>query len=140
MSNMNDKQTAYEYIDKHADAFIGVSDRIWDYAELSLKEFRSAALYCDFLEQNGFTVERNLCGVPTAFSGSYGAGRPVIGILGEFDALSGLSQEGGAAEQRSAGGDTGHGCNHNLLGAGSLAAAGARGRLAGAGRCHHLAP
>ncbi len=123
MSNMNGKQTAYEYIDKHADAFIGVSDRIWDYAELSLKEFRSAELYCDFLEENGFTVERNLCGVPTAFSGSYGAGRPVIGILGEFDALSGLSQEGGVAEQRSAGGDTGHGCNHNLLGAGSLAAA-----------------
>ena len=120
---MNDKQTAYNYIDENADAFIGVSDRIWDFAELSLKEFQSAALYCDVLEQQGFTVERGLCGVPTAFSGAFGSGRPVIGILGEFDALSGLSQVGGVAEKRSAGGETGHGCNHNLLGAGSLAAA-----------------
>ena len=120
---MNDKQTAYNYIDENADAFIGVSDRIWDFAELSLKEFRSAALYCDVLEQQSFTVERALCGVPTAFSGAFGSGKPVIGILGEFDALSGLSQVGGVAEKRSAGGETGHGCNHNLLGAGSLAAA-----------------
>lgn len=120
---MNEKQKLYEYIDANADAFIGVSDRIWDFAELSLKEFRSAALYCEALESFGFHVERNLCGVPTAFSGSFGSGRPVIGILGEFDALSGLSQVGGISEKRSAGGDTGHGCMHNLLGAGSLAAA-----------------
>ena len=120
---MNDKQTLYRYIDEHADAFRGVSDRIWDFAELSLKEFRSAALYCEVLEQFGFRVERNLCGIETAFSGSFGSGRPVIGILGEFDALSGLSQVGGIAEQRSAGGESGHGCMHNLLGAGALAAA-----------------
>ena len=122
---MNDKQSAYDYIEKNADAFIGVSDRIWELAELSLKEFQSAALYCETLERFGFTVERDLGGMATAFSGSYGSGRPVIGILGEFDALSGLSQAGGAAERRSAGGENanGHGCNHNLLGAGSLAAA-----------------
>ena len=124
---MNEKQLAYEFIDRHADAFIGVSDRIWEFAELSLKEFQSAALYCAFLEEQGFTVERALCGVPTAFSGAFssGSGRPVIGVLGEFDALSGLSQDGGAAEQRPADGASGngHGCNHNLLGAGSLAAA-----------------
>ena len=120
---MKDKQIAYAYIDRNADAFIGVSDRIWDFAELSLKEFRSAALFCEVLEEFGFTVEKNLCGIPTAFSGRFGSGRPVIGILGEFDALSGLSQAGGVAEQCSAGGQTGHGCMHNLLGAGSLAAA-----------------
>ena len=118
-----DKKTLYDYIDAHADLFIGVSDKIWEYAELSLKEYRSAALYCELLRAHGFTVEEQLCGVPTAFSGSYGSGRPVIGILGEFDALSGLSQVGGIAEKRSAGGETGHGCNHNLLGAGALAAA-----------------
>ena len=111
---MNEKQALYDYIDANADVFIDVSDRIWDYAELSLKEFRSAALYCETLERFGFRVERELCGVPTAFSGSFGSGGPVIGILGEFDALSGLSQVGGAAEQRSAGGGTGHGCMHNL--------------------------
>ena len=118
-----DKQNAYAYIDKNADAFIGVSDRIWDFAELSRKEFQSAARYCDELEARGFAVEQGLCGVPTAFSGAFGSGRPVIGILGEFDALSGLSQAGGVAERNSAGGDAGHGCNHNLLGAGAFAAA-----------------
>jgi len=112
-----------EYIDAHADLFIGVSDRIWEFAELSLKEYKSAALYCQVLRENGFTVTEGLAGVPTAFSGAWGAGKPVIGILGEFDALSGLSQEGGATEKRSAGGMSGHGCGHNLLGAGALAAA-----------------
>ena len=132
---MNEKQALYDYIDANADVFIDVNDRIWDYAELSLKEFRSAALYCETLERFGFRVERELCGVPTAFSGSFGSGGPVIGILGEFDALSGLSQVGGAAEQRSAGGSTGHGCMHNLLGAGLLAAACAvRDYLARSGR------
>lgn len=120
---MNEKQALYDYIDKNADAFIGVSDRIWELAELSLKEFQSAAAYCEALERFGFAVTKNLGGMATAFSGSYGSGRPVIGILGEFDALSGLSQAGGVAERRSAGGENGHGCNHNLLGAGSLAAA-----------------
>ena len=120
---MNEKQKLYEYIDANAGAFIGVSDRIWDFAELSLKEYQSAALYCETLEQFGFRVERNLCGIPTAFSGRFGSGGPVIGILGEFDALSSLSQVGGVSEKRSAGGGTGHGCMHNLLGAGSLAAA-----------------
>ena len=118
-----EKKVLYDFIDAHADTFVGVSDKIWEYAELSLKEFRSAALYCSVLRENGFTVEEQLCGVPTAFSGSYGSGRPIIGILGEFDALSGLSQVGGATEKRSAGGENGHGCNHNLLGAGALGAA-----------------
>lgn len=118
-----EKQNLYDFIDAHADTLIGVSDKIWDYAELSLKEYRSAALYCEVLRANGFTVEEQLCGVPTAFSGSYGSGRPVIGILGEFDALSGLSQVGGSTEKCSAGGENGHGCNHNLLGAGALGAA-----------------
>ncbi|MGN1001370.1 MAG: M20 family metallopeptidase [Oscillospiraceae bacterium] len=118
------KRNILDYIDAHADLFIGVSDRIWDYAELSLKEFQSAALYCSVLRENGFQVEEQLCGVPTAFSGRWGSGRPVIGILGEFDALDGLSQAPGVAEKRPlVPGGSGHGCNHNLLGAGSLAAA-----------------
>ena len=118
-----DKQKLYDYIDANADIFVGVSDKIWEYAEPPLQEFQSAALYCKVLREHGFTVETNLSGIHTAFSGSYGSGRPVIGILGEFDALAGLSQVGGLAKKRSAGGENGHGCNHNLLGAGSLAAA-----------------
>ena len=118
------KQRIIDYIDQNAALFTGVSDRIWEYAELSLKEFNSARLYCDILREHGFTVEEGLGGMATAFSGSYGSGRPVIGILGEFDALSGLSQVGGVAEKQPlVDGGCGHGCNHNLLGAGSLAAA-----------------
>lgn len=117
------QKTICDYIDQNATLFSGVSDRIWELAELSLKEYQSAALYCEVLREGGFSVEERLCGVETAFSGSFGSGKPAIGILGEFDALSGLSQAAGVAEKRSAGGEAGHGCNHNLLGAGALAAA-----------------
>lgn len=117
------QKTICDYIDQNAALFTGVSDRIWELAELSLKEYQSAALYCEVLREGGFAVEERLCGVETAFSGSFGSGKPVIGILGEFDSLSGLSQAAGVAEKRSAGGEAGHGCNHNLLGAAALAAA-----------------
>ena len=120
------KKTALHTIDAHADIYTAISDAIWDEPELSLKEFKAAALYTDALEKLGFTVQKNLCGIETAFSGSYGSGHPVIGILGEFDALSGLSQQSGVAEAQSVTpGGNGHGCGHNLLGAGSLAAAAA---------------
>lgn len=122
---MNEYQkNAIKYVDENAGIFTGVSDAVWDCAELSLKEFKSAKLYCDVLREHGFTVEENLAGIKTAFSGSYGSGRPVIGILGEFDALSGLSQEAGCAEKRPlVPGAPGHGCGHNMLGAGALGAA-----------------
>ena len=122
---MNEYQkNAIKYVDENAGIFTGVSDAVWDCAELSLKEFKSAKLYCDVLREHGFTVEENLAGIKTAFSGSYGSGRPVIGILGEFDALSGLSQEAGCAEKRPlVTGAPGHGCGHNMLGAGALGAA-----------------
>ena len=99
------------------------SDYIWDNAETAFTEHKSAAWLCDVLRKEGFTVEENLAGIKTAFSGRFGSGKPVIGILGEFDALSGLSQVAGVAEQISAGGEAGHGCGHNLLGTGSLGAA-----------------
>ena len=122
---MNEYQkNAIKYVDENAGIFTGVSDAVWDCAELSLKEFKSAKLYCDVLREHGFTVEENLAGIKTAFSGSYGSGRPVIGILGEFDALSGLSQEAGCTEKRPlVPGAPGHGCGHNMLGAGALGAA-----------------
>ena len=87
-------------------------------------EKRSARFYCELLEKEGFLVEKGICGIDTAFSASFGSGRPVIGLLAEYDALSGLSQKAGSLvrEELVAGG-TGHGCGHNLLGAGALAAA-----------------
>ena len=119
-----DKLKALSVIEEHADLFRGMADEIWENPELSLKEFRAAELYCGKLRELGFTVTENLCNIPTAFCGSFGSGRPVIGILGEFDALSGLSQKAGTAEPVPVTPDgNGHGCGHNLLGVGSLAAA-----------------
>ncbi|MBQ4637152.1 MAG: amidohydrolase [Clostridia bacterium] len=118
------KKAALSVIDQKADIFTEVSDKIWEYAELSLMEYKSMDLYLKVLEEEGFTVEKGICGVPTAFSGSFGSGRPIIGILGEFDALSGLSQVAGITERKQlVEGGCGHGCGHNMLGAGSLAAA-----------------
>ena len=84
------KELLYQTIEDKAGLLTGISDTIWEYAELSMLETKSAAAYCAVLREQGFAVTENLCGIPTAFSGSYGSGRPVIGILGEYDALSGL--------------------------------------------------
>ena len=120
------KKYALASVDANAEIYNAISDSIWDEPELSLKEHHAAELYCDALEKLGFTVEKGICGIETAFSGSYGAGHPIIGILGEFDALSGLSQQCGKTEHTPiADGGSGHGCGHNMLGAGSLAAAAA---------------
>ena len=118
------KQAAIHHIDAKADLVCEVSDAVWAYAELSLQEFKSAEKFCAVLEQEGFTVEKGICGIPTAFAASFGAGRPHIGLLAEYDALSGLSQKGGIAQKEElVPGGPGHGCGHNMLGAGALAAA-----------------
>ena len=118
------KQAAIAAIEEKRDLIGDVADRIWDYAELSLQEEKSAALYCKVLREEGFVVEEGICNIPTAFSASYGSGRPVIGILAEYDALSGLSQKAGSlVREELVPGGTGHGCGHNLLGAGAFAAA-----------------
>ena len=119
-----EKQKLYDIIEAKAPLITELSDKIWDYAELSLLEYKSTAAYVQLLKEEGFTVEENLCGVPTAFCGSYGSGSPRIGILGEYDALSGLSQQAGVAERMPLEeGGCGQGCGHNLLGAGALGAA-----------------
>ena len=119
-----EKRRAVAAIEEKAELIARTADSIWGFAELSLQEERSAALYCKALEDEGFTVERGVCGIPTAFSASFGTGRPVIGILAEYDALSGLSQKGGSlVREELVSGGCGHGCGHNLLGAGAMAAA-----------------
>ena len=119
-----EKQLLYSAVEAKASLLTDLSDKIWEYAELSMEEYRSAESYIAILKAEGFAVEENLCGIPTAFLGRYGSGKPVIGILGEYDALSGLSQVPGCAEkQPMVPGGNGHGCGHNLLGAASLGAA-----------------
>lgn len=111
-------------IEGKRDFFIQISDKIWEYAETRFEEKQSAELLCQALEKEGFAVERGAAGIETAFIGSFGSGKPVVAILGEFDALSGLSQNRGVASQDPVQeGGNGHGCGHNLLGTGSLAAA-----------------
>ena len=122
----NLKKAAIGSVDSMAELYENLADAIWDSPELSLKEHKATALYIDTLKELGFEVTEKLCGIDTAFCGSYGSGGPVIGILGEYDALSGLSQQAGEShESPIIPGGCGHGCGHNLLGAGSLAAAAA---------------
>ena len=119
-----DKQKLYEIIDQKAPLLTELSDKIWEYAELSMLEYKSTAAYVQVLKEEGFEVVENLCNIPTAFSGTFGSGKPVIGILGEYDALSGLSQAAGATERLPLEENScGQGCGHNLLGAGALGAA-----------------
>ncbi len=93
-----------------------ISDAIWSYAELGLQETRSSALLADTLEEAGFFVERGLAGMPTCFVATYGSGKPVIGLLGEFDALPMLSQKGRVPRQDPVvEGAPGHGCGHNTM-------------------------
>ena len=118
------KEYIYQTVADKAKLICNLSDKIWEYAEISMQEHKSTAAYLEILKAEGFQVQEKLCGIPTAFSGSYGCGKPVIGILGEYDALSGLSQKAcTAAKDPLIPGGNGHGCGHNLLGAASLGAA-----------------
>ena len=99
--------------------FASLADRIWNLAELRFQETESAALHVGLLRQAGFRVTENIAGIPTAFVAEAGHGGPIIGILGEYDALSGLSQDSGATICRPSletGNGNGHGCGHHLLG------------------------
>ena len=79
-----EKQLLYQAVENKSQLLTGLSDAIWEYAELSMQEHRSAAAYIEILKAEGFTVEETLCGMPTAFLGKFGTGKPVIGILGEY--------------------------------------------------------
>lgn len=107
----------------HADHFGSVSRQIWEWAETGFREQKSAALLRDELRQAGFTIDENVAGIPTAFTATWGSGKPVIGILGEYDALPGLSQQDVPRQAPREPGAPGHGCGHNLLGSASALAA-----------------
>lgn len=118
------KEQAIAIIDHVADRLFALSDSLWDRPEIGYTEKFAKESYCRFLQDEGFEVSENLANIPTAFSGKYGHGKPTIGILAEFDALDGLSQVAGLAEEKPVVPHSpGHGCGHNLLGVGSLGAA-----------------
>lgn len=112
------------YLDQSSSRWTRLATQIWDYAEPSLQETKSAEAIADLLQQEGFKVTRNVGGMPTAFVASAGSGSPVIGLLAEYDALPGLSQQAGEARKNPRKPDApGHGCGHNLLGTAAVAAA-----------------
>lgn len=121
-------QEIYRFIDDAIEAdrqrYTDIADQIWDHPETRFEEFWSAEHLASALESAGFTVTRNVGNIPNAFIASFGQGKPVIALLGEYDALAGLSQQAGCAQPTSATpGENGHGCGHNLLGTAAFAAA-----------------
>jgi len=109
-------------LDKQSATYGEIAQQIWTLAEMGYQEEKSAALLQKTLSDAGFKIEKGVAGIPTAFIAEYGSGSPVIGIMGEYDALPGLSQEA-VAEKKSAGKVAGHACGHHLFGTASAAAA-----------------
>lgn len=116
------KQPILNKLDAKADTYGQIAHEIWDYAEMGYLEEKSSALLQNTLKEAGFTIETGVAGIPTAFIAEYGSGAPVIAILGEYDALPGLSQQA-VPEKKSAGKAAGHACGHHLFGTASTAAA-----------------
>ena len=117
------KKGIIESVENHKESMIEVSDGIWEAAETSLEEFKSSEYLINYAEKNGFEVEKGVAGIATAFTATYGKGKPVIGILGEFDANAGISQKRQPTREARVVGGAGHGCGHNLFGTASLGAA-----------------
>ena len=121
---IQNEERIWKLVDAKKREFIELSDRVFDTPETLYNEFSSVSEHIATLEKEGFTITKNVCGMPTAVIGEAGNEGPVIAILGEFDALPGLSQEPGvAAHSPVIEGGNGHGCGHNLLGSAALLAA-----------------
>jgi len=129
-----EKQAIIASVQKHEKELTEISDKIWAYAEIAMREKQSSKLLADYAEAQGLKVTRGVAKIPTAFIAEYGSGKPIIGILGEFDALPGLSQKAQPTKEPLNAGKPGHGCGHNLFGAGSLGAAVAIKELIAAGK------
>ncbi len=117
------KRHILKSVEKHEAKLIEISDAIWASAEIAFEENQSSDLLADYAEENGFKVDRGVAGMPTAFVATYGSGKPVISVLGEFDALPGISQKAVPTKSPLKIGAAGHGCGHNLFGAASLGSA-----------------
>ncbi|MBT6496970.1 MAG: amidohydrolase, partial [Planctomycetaceae bacterium] len=117
------QRTALADVDARSKEILAVNQSIWEFAEVGLQENKSAALLVSKLKQEGFTVKTGVADMPTAFVASYGSGKPVIGILAEYDALPGMSQKVSPVRESFAAGKPGHACGHSGLGSGALGAA-----------------
>lgn len=118
-----DKDNVIKALDAKANEFTNVAKQLWENPELGYLEEKSAALLQSELQKAGFKIESGVAGIPTAFTATYGSGKPVIGILGEYDALPGMSQAAVPEKQPRVAGAPGQACGHHLFGTGSMAAA-----------------
>jgi aminobenzoyl-glutamate utilization protein B len=107
------KRVALDWVNEKEDLLVDVHQRIWEYAEVGLREFKTGKLLADMLEKEGFRVERGVAEMPSAFVATYGSGGPVIGVMGELDALPGISQKAVPYKEALVEGGAGHGCGHN---------------------------
>ena len=110
------------WLDANSRTFIDISKYIWDNPEIALEEKKASKLLASTLQKAGFEITWEIGGMPTAFRASGGRGKPVLGFLGEYDALPGLSQAADCHRKAVVEGGSGHGCGHNLLGTGAMAA------------------
>jgi len=133
-SLLNNKKEVIQILDNSYASDKATTLNLWNYAEVGFKESKSAQLHINHLQEAGFKVETGVAGMPTAFVASYGSGKPVIGILAEYDALPGLSQEALPEKKIIEGKAAGHGCGHDLFGTGSVAAGIAIQKLIAAGK------
>jgi len=117
------KQMGLRFISENERHIIEISDKIWEFAELGLEEFRSSSLLAEELRKFGFKVEMGVAGMPTAFVATCGSGAPVIGVMGEYDALAGVSQKVAPTKEPLVEGAPGHGCGHNIHGTSGMAGA-----------------
>jgi aminobenzoyl-glutamate utilization protein B len=128
MENMAPAKDVVQWLEANQSEFINMADQIWATPELAYQEFKSSRLQADYLMQAGFSITWEIGGLNTAFMAEWGEGRPVLGFIGEYDALPGLSQKVQPIKAPLNEGQPGHGCGHNLLGTGAVAAAVAVGK------------
>jgi len=130
----SNKKAVIASVEKHKAELIKISDSIWALAETAFNESESSRILADYAEKNGLKVTRGVADIPTAFTATYGSGSPVISILGEFDALPGISQKASPVKEPLKDGAAGHGCGHNMFGTASLGSAIAIKELMDAGK------
>ena len=119
---MSEKKYVVDWIEENRDIITDVHHKIWEYAEVGLQETKSAKLMSEILEKNGFQIEKGVAGMPTAFVATYGTRGPVIGLMGELDALPGISNKAVPYQDPIKEGAPGHGCGHNSYAATALGA------------------
>jgi len=118
------KEAAFSWIDENEKKITEISDKAWGFAEVGLQEYSTSKLFADWIERQGFRVERGVADMPTAFVATWSNGKgPTIGLMGELDALAGLSQKAVPYKEPVKEGAPGHGCGHNMHGTTALAAA-----------------